>query len=585
MRTWCPLLLLACNGRNGPSDTCDKDAQRTFYADYDGDMHGDPLAPLVACDLPEDASTTDDDCDDTDSNRWRGVTAWVDLDGDGYGAGADETVCEGEAGYVVQDGDCDDQEGSVHPYADATCGDAIDQDCDGATDCTPAVGSDEVSETASTRIDGGPGSATGTAVAGLGDLNQDGFLDVAVGAPERDPWGGAYVYYGPLDPVEDPDSADVAFSTVETDPDRPSIQAGSSFLTQDITGDGAQDLLIGAGDGDRFAYGYAVFVASTPLAPAIVLNDGASTMAILSAGADVLRSGVDLCGDESPDLLSGGGGGITLYCGPITAGGEASDLYQGGLYSDTYLSETFGDVFTLGDIDGDGTQDVVAGATDIVANDPVDDSAAELGGVYLFTSTSDFKTSSASKFNDVDDLSIYGLSDGARFGAAVSSPGDLDGDGYDDLYVGAPGARDASSEATGAVYYYAGATLAGQTREARVYADLADLTFYGGREGDRFGETLLTGLSVEQSQTLVVGAPGVDDETGAVGLWYSQPSPGDTLYDADYRLSGSASGDRFGAALANAGDTNGLGWDDLIIGAPGATDGAGAAWVMVFDQL
>ncbi|HIB24509.1 MAG TPA: hypothetical protein EYO22_07390 [Candidatus Poseidoniales archaeon] len=117
-----------------------------------------------------------------------------------------------------------------------------------------------------------------------------------------------------------------------------------------------------------------------------------------------------------------------------------------------------------------------------------------------------------------------------------------------------------------------------------------DLT---GQENGRLSpsiETLTTGAVSDEYATqvindldfdcdgiddLIVSRPAANTEIGAVDIFWGSGMGISSL--PDYNLTGSAGGDRFGSAIANAGDVNGDGCSDLIIGAPGATNNLGFA--------
>ncbi len=584
MRVWCLPLIVACNGRcQRAADPCDDADRRTWYADQDGDGHGDPSEASQACEQPRSTASVGDDCDDLDASRWEHATLWPDQDGDGFGAGSAVEVCASAADFSDQDGDCDDQDDARAPGLEPICGDGIDQDCDALPDCALPTGAAAVVEVAATRFYGEPGGALGSAVAGLGDLDGDGLEDVGLGAPLADPWGAAQVYLSPTEAIEDASSAELVLSAAETYPEEASIQLGSALAAADLTGDGQRDLVVGADASWSMYQGDSTYILPGPLVTGeIILNEDPSAIILAGTGGGAFLTDLDYVGSSDADLLVGAGF-VALYQGPLTEGGSADELYDGVLEGTSYTNGTFGLAMAFGDLNADGQVDLLVGASQVEGEDPTGTLFGELGGAFLFTSTADLTREES--YEARDDLAIYGATEGAQVGASVAFAGDPNGDGYDDLYLGAPGALDEDGAATGAVYVFDGATLAALDAESQIYADRASLTLYGGEADDELGASLLTGLQVEDQPALVVGAPGHDDETGAVALWYGQPEAGDTLYEADYRLSGTAEGDRFGATLANAGDTNGLGWDDLIIGAPGTSGGDGAGWLMVFDQL
>jgi hypothetical protein len=121
---------------NGADDDCDKlideDVGDTYYTDADGDLFGDPDAPVVACEPAPGLVEDDGDCDDANAavnpdgiELCNGVDDdcngliddepenpslwWRDADGDTWGDPEDEVeACEPPPGYVANDEDCDD---------------------------------------------------------------------------------------------------------------------------------------------------------------------------------------------------------------------------------------------------------------------------------------------------------------------------------------------------------------------------------------------------------------------------------------------------------------------------------------------
>jgi hypothetical protein len=196
-----------------------------------------------------------------------------------------------------------------------------------------------------------------------------------------------------------------------------------------------------------------------------------------------------------------------------------------------------------GDFDGDGKPDLVVGA-------PNDEFSTIPGHAQVLGSVSGAVL-----------LDLPGKSIGDRFGAAVASAGDLDGDGVDDWIVGAPGDSTAASGA-GAARVYSGATQALLFQWFGAAAGDAFGTAVAGAadfDGDGFRDLVVT---AEKARTIAV----YSGKTGAV-LWTA--------------AGGTKSG-RFGRALATTDDLDGDGVRDVLVGAPRDTTlgtNEGAAYV------
>ena len=157
---------LADNDCDGLTDADDPGlTDSTWYLDVDGDGYGDSVAPSVSdCAQPVGYVLDATDCDDADAavspaavercdgldNNCDGlvddassedaITAYGDIDGDGYGDGdLAETACEPDSSFVADDTDCDDADAAVNPGAVETCNE-IDDDCDGEADEAGATG-------------------------------------------------------------------------------------------------------------------------------------------------------------------------------------------------------------------------------------------------------------------------------------------------------------------------------------------------------------------------------------------------------------------------------------------------------------
>ena len=85
------------------------------------------LGAFLACKGPSPPDAESDEPRDTDpceNHAW-----YADADGDGVGGQDSELACEAPSGHVSENGDCDDQDSTVHPGADEDCSDGVDNDC------------------------------------------------------------------------------------------------------------------------------------------------------------------------------------------------------------------------------------------------------------------------------------------------------------------------------------------------------------------------------------------------------------------------------------------------------------------------
>ena len=126
---------------DGVDQDCDGADGCTWYADTDGDSHGDPASPLEDCGAPVGYAASADDCDDADPAVYAGaVEVWYDgVDGDCSGGSDADADADGVDAADRGGADCDDTDATTFPGAEEAC-DAADDDCDGAVDSTAGVG-------------------------------------------------------------------------------------------------------------------------------------------------------------------------------------------------------------------------------------------------------------------------------------------------------------------------------------------------------------------------------------------------------------------------------------------------------------
>jgi hypothetical protein len=404
------------------------------------------------------------------------------------------------------------------------------------------------------RLDGvALADGSGSAVSAAGDINGDGVDDLLIGAYGADPNGGysgsSYVVFGRttgFDPTLALSSLD---GTTGFRIDGASANDGSGRAISaagDINGDGVDDLLIGAfgadSNGSSSGSSYVVFGRTTGFDPTLALSGLDGTTGFRLDGASA--------GDRAGFAVS-----------------------------------------AAGDVNGDGVDDLLIGAP-----------TAQPSGIYsgssfvVFGRTTGFApTVALSSLDGTTGFRLDGAAPGDRAGRAVSAAGDVNGDGVDDLLIGAYGA-DLNGNSSGSSYVVFGRTTGFHTTLA-----LSSLDGTTGFRLDGASQENLAGFAVSAAgdvngdgvDDLLIGAFGTDRngiDSGSSYVVFGRTTGFDptlALSSLDgttgFRLDGTSAGDNSGRAVSAAGDINGDGVDDLLIGAYGADlngNNSGSSYVL-----
>ncbi len=275
----------------------------------------------------------------------------------------------------------------------------------------------------------------------------------------------------------------------------------------------------------------------------------------------------------------------------VPTAAQKIDSTQGSFVGPLDSGDRFGRaVMGIGDVDGDGIPDCAVGARSD------DDGGTDAGAVYILFLNADATVRAEQKISAIaGGLPVGTLEAGDFFGYGISSPGDLDGDGVNDIAVSAPNDDDAGTNA-GALYLLE-LTVAGTVKSTTKITNGTPGFGSPLSQGDIFGSGggTVGDLNGDGWQDLAVPSPGDDDGGNNRGAFYLLfLGPGGTIQSVQ-KYSDTAGGfggtlsnsDAFGGRqVSNIGDLDGDGRDELAVGAflddDGGTD-RGAFWILFMD--
>jgi hypothetical protein len=466
------------------------------------------------------------------------------------------------------------------------------------------------------------------------DVNGDGFADLIIGAPYADPNGiGAagttYVVLGKASGF----GANINLSTLNGSNgfliNGEAVNDYSGYAVSgagDVNGDGFGDIIIGAEKADTNGFlftgaSYVVFGKASGFSTSLNLSTltGANGFKINGAaardysGVSVASAG-DVNGDGFDDVIVGANkadAGSIVFAGmAYVVFGKASGFgasinvsnlngTNGFQLSGALANDNAGNsVHSAGDVNGDGIDDLIIGAVN------ADPNGSYSGAAYVvFGKASGFATNiNLSSLDGTTGFELTGPAASYDVGYSVASAGDVNGDGFADLIVGAFHANPNGATQAGAAYVVFG--------KASGFAAIISLSTVDGTNGFKLSGTTagdFAGFSVSSAgdfngdgfDDLIVGADRADpngSSSGAAYIVFGKPSGFASNLNlsaldgnSGFKLNGVAADDLAGGSVSSAGDLNGDGFDDLIVGAVGTDSNglsaSGASYVVFGSSI
>ena len=427
-------------------------------------------------------------------------------------------------------------------------------------------------------------------VVGAGDVNGDGYDDVIVGIPGFDGGqtdeGAAFIYLGSASGIPSGDATTAATRLESNQPGGSDIDGaypvfgGPVAGAGDVNGDGFDDVIVGA---PRYQTGQSkegaafIFLGS---ASGIPNGDPTTAAARLAANQEDARFGYsvasagDVNRDGFADLLigaphysfgSGYEGAAFVFLGSASGIPSGSpSAAAASLESSRYCRPPASTACLMGfsassagDVDGDGYGDVIVGTT--------------IERAYVFKGSESGLAEAAVEHATPDAL-LEGDQDSAHIGASVAGSGDVNGDGYDDVIVGAP-YYDAGQVNEGAAFVFLGgpsgipsgaaASAATQIESDQAFANLGEsVAGAGDVNGDGYADVIVGDPNYGSGAAFVFlgSASGVPDGNPA--------NAASRLTAVPFEVCPDPASTGFGVSVAGAGDVNHDGFGDVIVGAP-----------------
>ncbi len=321
----------------------------------------------------------------------------------------------------------------------------------------------------------------------------------------------------------------------------------------DVNGDGYSDVIVGANgydNGESNEGAAFVYYGSSSGLSTTADWMGESDQASAFYGNSVSSAG-DVNGDGYSDIIvgswfyNGADGAAFVYYGSSSGLSTTADWTNNSGQGSALYGYS---VSSAGDVNGDGYSDVIVGAT------YYDDGEANEGGAFVYYGSSTGLSAAADWIGNGNQIDAY-------YGYSVSSAGDVNGDGYSDIVVGANEYDNGETDEGAAFLYYGGSTGLSATADWMGESDQIEANY--GNSVSSAGDINGDGYS-----DIIVGAneyENVETDEGAVFVYYGSSTGLSAA--ADWMTESNQANAEYGRSISSAGDINGDGYSDIIIGA------------------
>lgn len=196
---------------------------------------------------------------------------------------------------------------------------------------------------------------------------------------------------------------------------------------------------------------------------------------------------------------------------------------------------------------------------------------------------------SLASINSTQGFILPGEAPGDNSGYSVSNAGDFNKDGYGDVIIGAIDANAPAPNYVGpgkSYIVFGGPNITSSNLSLSTLSNTQGVAIMGANNGDQVGYSVSSAgdFNKDTYGDIIIGAPGASNVAGTSYVIFGGPQVGSmnitTLNNQGFSILGENSGDKSGFAVSSAGDMNGDGFADVIIGAPSASNGAGISYVV-----